>query len=56
MIVLNMQDTESLKRAKELQVQSVPAVAINGKLAGCCTGRGVDEKVLQDAGIGKPLS
>jgi glutaredoxin len=55
-IVLNMQDTESLKRAKELQVQSVPAVAINGKLAGCCTGRGVDEKVLQDAGIGKPLS
>ena len=54
--VLNMQDSDSLKRAKELDVQSVPAVAINGKLAGCCTGRGINEKALQDAGLGKPLS
>ena len=54
--VLNMQEPESLKRAKELGVHSVPAVAIDGKLAGCCAGRGIDEKVLQDAGLGKPLS
>lgn len=54
--VLNMHNPESLQRAKELGVKSVPAVAIEGKLADCCTGRGIDEKVLQDAGIGKPLS
>ena len=54
--VLNMQEPTSLERAKELGVHSVPAVAIDGKLAGCCTGRGIDEKALQDAGLGKPLS
>jgi glutaredoxin len=54
--VLNMLDPESFKRAKELDVQSVPAIAIDGKLAGCCTGRGINEKNLQDAGLGKPLS
>ena len=54
--VLNMQDPESLKRAKELGVHSVPAVAVDGKLADCCAGRGIDEKILQDAGLGKPLS
>ena len=54
--VLNMQDSESFQRAKELDVQSVPAVAVDGKLAGCCTGRGINEKALQDAGLGKPLS
>ncbi|MBW1894830.1 MAG: thioredoxin family protein [Deltaproteobacteria bacterium] len=54
--VLNMQEPESMKRANELGVRSVPAVAVDGKLAGCCTGRGIDEKALQNAGIGKPLS
>ncbi len=54
--VLNMQDSGSWKRAKELDVQSVPAVAVDGKLTGCCTGRGINEKALQDAGLGKPLS
>ena len=53
--VLNMQEPTSLERAKKLGVHSVPAVAIDGKLAGCCTGRGIDEKALQDAGLGKPL-
>ena len=54
--VLNMQEPESMKRANELGVRSVPAVAVDGKLADCCAGRGIDEKVLQDAGLGKPLS
>jgi glutaredoxin len=54
--VLNLQDPDSLQRAKELGVRSVPAVAVDGKLADCCTGRGIDEEVLQDAGLGKPLS
>jgi glutaredoxin len=54
--VLNMNDPATMARAKQLGVRSVPAVAINGKLASCCQGRGIDEKVLQEAGLGKPLS
>ena len=54
--VLNMKEPASMERAKQLGVHSVPAVAVDGKLACCCTGRGIDEKVLQDAGLGKPLS
>ena len=54
--VVNMKKPASMERAKELGVNSVPAVAIDGKLAGCCEGRGIDEKALQDAGLGKPLS
>ena len=53
--VLNMQEPTSLERAKELGVHSVPAVAIDGKLAGFCTGRGINEEALQDAGLGQPL-
>lgn len=53
--VLNMQEPTSLERAKELGVHSVPAVAIDGKLAGCCVGRGIKEEALQDAGLGQPL-
>lgn len=29
--------------------RSVPAVVIDGKLAGCCAGRGPDEHVLRSA-------
>ena len=54
--VLNMNEPETMERAKQLGVQSVPAVAIDGKLAGCCVRRGIDEEALQDAGLGKPLS
>src|SRR5262245_36833678 len=50
MIVLDMHDSEVAKRAKALCVRSVPAVAIDGKLAECCTGRGVDMQVLRAAG------
>ena len=54
--VLNMNDADVASRAKELGVPSVPAVAINGNLADCCTGRGVDEGSLRAAGIGQSLS
>jgi glutaredoxin len=54
--VLNMKDPASFKRAKELGVNSVPAVAINGELAGCCTERGIKIEALQNAGLGKPLT
>jgi len=52
--VLSMNDIEVVKRAKALGVRSVPAVAIDGQLAGCCVGRGVDEQALRVAGLGQP--
>ena len=33
----------------------VPAVAMDGKLAECCTGRGINVQVLRAAGLGAPL-
>ena len=54
-IVLDMHDSEVAKRAKALGVRSVPAVAIDGKLAECCTGRGIDVAVLRATGLGTPL-
>jgi glutaredoxin 3 len=53
--VLDMHDPAVATRAKSLGVRSVPAVAIDGALAGCCAGRGPDEAVLRAAGIGTPL-
>ena len=53
-VVLDMSDIEVAKRAKMLGVRSVPAVAIDGKLADCCAGRGIDEQVLRAAGLGQP--
>jgi glutaredoxin len=53
--VLNMQEPLSLKRARELGVKSVPAVAINDKLIGCCARQGIDEDALREAGLGKPI-
>ena len=52
--VLDMNQPEVAERAKRLGVRSVPAVAIDGKLADCCTGRGPDEARLRAAGLGQP--
>jgi len=54
--VLDMRRPEVAERAKRLGVRSVPAVAINGELAGCCAGRGPDIATLKAAGLGVPLS
>jgi glutaredoxin len=54
--ILDMKDAEIAKRAKQLGIRSVPAVVIDGKLAGCCAGRGVDEATLRGSGLGQPLS
>lgn len=54
--ILDMNDTSIAGRAKQLGVQSVPAVVIDGKLAGCCAGRGPDEATLKAAGLGQPLT
>ena len=55
-VVLDMKDTGVAARAKALGIRSVPAVAIDGKLADCCTGRGPDMKVLRSAGLGQALA
>ena len=52
--VLDMNDGAVAKRAKDLGVRSVPAVAIDGRLASCCAGRGIDEQALRAAGLGQP--
>ncbi len=53
--VLDMKDTTVAERARQLGVRSVPAVAADGKLAGCCAGRGPEEAKLRQAGLGQPL-
>ena len=50
--VLDMNDSEIGERAKQLGIRSVPAVAIDGKLADCCMGRGTEQTGLQAAGLG----
>jgi len=46
-VVQNMMDARTLARAEKLGIRSVPAVVIDGKLASCCEGRGVDVQVLK---------
>jgi glutaredoxin 3 len=53
--VLDMHDSDVARRAKGLGVRGVPAVAIDGQLADCCTGRGPDESTLRAAGLGVPV-
>jgi glutaredoxin len=50
--VLDMHDEAVAARAQKLGVNSVPAVAIDGQLASCCSGRGPDESTLREAGLG----
>jgi len=51
--VLDMNEPAVARRAKSLGIRSVPAVAIDGKLADCCAGRGPDEEALRAASIGQ---
>jgi len=54
--VLDMHDAQVAKRAKELGVRSIPAVVLDGRLASCCTGGGIDESSLRAAGLLCPAS
>lgn len=51
--VLDMKKADVAQRAKSLGIRSLPAVTIDGKLAGCCAGRGPDEATLRAEGLGK---
>jgi hypothetical protein len=55
-LVLDMNDPSVADRANALGIKSVPAVVIDGELAGCCAGRGPDMAVLKHAGIGNPIT
>ena len=54
--VLDMNEPDVARRAKELGITTVPAIAIDGKLADCCSGGGPNENTLRAAGIGAPLA
>lgn len=53
--IVDMKDLKGATRAGALNVRTVPAVAINGKLAECCAGKGPDEAILRGAGLGKAI-
>jgi glutaredoxin len=53
--ILDMKDAAVAQRAKSLGIRSVPAVVIDGKLASCCEGRGVDAGSLRAAGVGQAI-
>jgi len=55
-IVHDMTDLGVVARAKQFGIRAVPAVVIDGQLAACCTGKGVDIQVLRRAGLGQALS
>jgi len=45
-------DSNALKRANDYNIKSLPAVAINGNLANCCSNKGIDINVLKSMGLG----
>lgn len=52
---VSLREEAGARRAEEVGVATVPAVAVNGVLADCCQGGGVKEADLRAAGIGDPL-
>lgn len=53
--ILDMKNSATAKHAKSLGIRSVPAVVIDGQLASCCTGWGVDEGSLRAGGVGQAI-
>ena len=52
--VHDMKQESVANRARQLGIQRVPSVVIDGKLVECCTG-GIEEKHLRSAGLGVAL-
>lgn len=48
-VIHDMHKPDIASKANQQGVRSVPAVVIDGKLAGCCAGRGPDEHILRSA-------
>ena len=53
--VLDMRESRAAAKAKQYGIRSIPAVVVDGKLADCCAGRGVDLESLKQMGVGVPL-
>ena len=45
----HMHQAHVAARAKQHGIRSLPSVVVDGKLAGCCAGRGPDEAILREA-------
>ncbi len=52
--VLDMNNAEIAKKAESVGVRSVPSVTVDGKLASCCSDKGVDLEALKALGVGRP--
>lgn len=50
--ILDIRDPAVAARAKQLGVQRVPAVAIDGRIAACCAAATVDVDALRSLGLG----
>jgi glutaredoxin len=48
-VVHDMHKEEVATSAGKHGVRSLPAVVIDGKLAGCCAGSGAEENILREA-------
>ena len=48
-VIHDMHPSEVTSKAKHYGVRSVPAIVVEGKLAGCYAGRGPEEHVLRSA-------
>jgi glutaredoxin 3 len=53
--VLDMKDQAVSRRAKQLEIHTIPAVVVDGKMADCCGGTGPSETALRAAGVWTPL-
>jgi len=53
--VFDMNDKMISQQAKDIGINRVPAVVIDGKLADCCVVSAPDEKSLRAAGIGQSI-
>ena len=49
-----MSDPKVAEDAKRYGVRSLPSVVINGQLANCCRGGGIDVEELRSLGLGQP--
>ena len=51
--ILDMNDPQVARRAKDLGIRQVPAVVVDGTLAACCANAGPTEEGLRAAGVGR---
>ena len=52
--VLDMKDESAQQKAKGYGVKRVPAVAVNGTLADCCSSAVIDSDTIRVLGVGSP--